>query len=258
MKLSGNTVLITGGASGIGFEMAKVFLARNNKVIITSRNLKKLEKAKKELGDITIIQSDVSNYDSIKALHQRISNDFPEMNILINNAGIMFTINLQDHNLSAKELTDEIDVNLKGLIWMNDIFIPLLKKNKNAATVSVSSGLAFIPLPITPIYCAAKAGVHSYTVSLRIQLRNTDVKVFELAPPATDTDLIAKFDPEDMKGTKPMSTETMVANFMKGFEKDKYEICVGQAAQLKFMSRFLPKVIMKVLSASVSNMHNKK
>ena len=83
---------------------------------------------------------------------------------------------------------------------MNDIFLPLLKKNKNAATVTVSSGLAFVPLPISPVYCATKAALHSYTLSLRAQLKNADVKVFELAPPATETELLADFNEEDMKG----------------------------------------------------------
>ena len=131
----------------------------------------------------------MSNPDSIKDLYEQVSKEFPGLNVLINNAGVMLSVNLQDHNLSAAELTREIDVNVKGTIWMNDAFLPLLKKNKNAATVSVSSGLAFVPLPISAVYCATKAALHSYTLSLREQLRNTDVKVFELAPPATETEV---------------------------------------------------------------------
>ncbi|MBT8394462.1 MAG: SDR family NAD(P)-dependent oxidoreductase, partial [Bacteroidia bacterium] len=160
MNLNGNNILITGGSSGIGFEMAKQFIAAKNKVIITGRNMDRLENAKQKLGDVTIIQSDVSNPDSIKELYEQVLKEFPDLNVLINNAGVMSTINLQDHNLSANELTKEIDINVKGTIWMNDAFLPLLKKNKNAATVMVSSGLAFVPLPISPVYCATKAAVH--------------------------------------------------------------------------------------------------
>ncbi|MEZ5044037.1 MAG: SDR family NAD(P)-dependent oxidoreductase [Saprospiraceae bacterium] len=257
MHLNGNTVLITGGSSGIGFEMAKAFLGAKNKVIITGRNMDKLEKAKRELGEVNIIQSDVSNPDSIKKLFEQVSKDFPDLNVLINNAGVMFTINLQDHNLSANELTKELDINVKGTIWMNDTFLPLLKKNKNAAIVMVSSGLAFVPLPISPIYCAAKAAVHSYALSLRAQLKNTTVKVFELAPPATETELLAAFSEEDMEGTAMMKAQTLVAHFLKGFAKDKYEICPGQANQLKFMSRFFPGFILKQLSKPVDRMHAK-
>lgn len=255
MNISGNTILITGGSAGIGFEMAKAFLAAKNEVIITGRNMDKLEQAKQKLGDVTIIQSDVSDPDSIKELYEQVSKEFPGLNVLINNAGVMFTINLQDHNLSAVELTKEIDINMKGTIWMNDAFLPLLKKNKNAATVTVSSGLAFVPLPISPVYCASKAAIHSYTLSLRAQYKNTGVKVFELAPPATETELIAGFSEEDMEGTSPMSVEALVAAFLKGLSKDKYEICPGQASQLKFMSRFFPKFILKQLSKPVDRMH---
>ena len=146
MDLSGNTILITGGTSGIGLEMAKEFLARNNKVIITGRNQAKLDKAKETLEGVVAIQSDVSDSNSIKELYEQVSKDFPELNILINNAGVMFTINLQDHKLSPDALTKELDINVKGVIWMNDTFLPLLKSNKNAATVSVSSGVAFVAL----------------------------------------------------------------------------------------------------------------
>jgi len=257
MNLSGNTILITGGTSGIGLEMAKAFLAKNNKVIITGRNQEKLDKAKETLGDVIAIQSDVSDSDSIKALYEQVSKDFPELNILINNAGVMHTIDLQAHELSAEALTKELDINVKGVIWMNDAFLPLLKKNTNAATVSVSSGLAFAPLPISPIYCATKAALHSYTQSLRVQLSNTNISVFELAPPATETELLASFDEEDMEGTNVMSTKDMVAAFLKGFTKDNYEICPGQASQLKFMGRFFPKFILGQLSKPVSRMHSK-
>ncbi|MBX2843805.1 MAG: SDR family NAD(P)-dependent oxidoreductase [Flammeovirgaceae bacterium] len=138
---------------------------------------------------------------------------------------------------------------------MNDAFLTLLKGKKNAATVTVSSGLAFMPLPISPVYCASKAALHSYTLSLRAQLKNTSTKVFELAPPATDTELLSQFDEEDMKGSTPMPLKNMVADFLKGFSKDKFEICPGQASQLKFMSRFFPSFILKVLSKPVDRMH---
>lgn len=255
MNLSGNTILITGGSSGIGFEMAKEFLKNKNKVIITGRNEQRLQKVRDELVGVVAIKSDVSKHDDILKLYQQIEKDFPDLNFLINNAGIMWTINLQDHKLSADDLTKEFDINVKGTIWMNDVFLPLLKRNKNAATVTVSSGLGFVPLPISPIYCASKAALHSYTLSLREQLRNTTTKVFELAPPATETELLADFDEEDMKGITAMPVQKMVADFLKGFSKDKYEICPGQASQLRFMSRFFPGFILKQLSKTVDRMH---
>ena len=241
MNISENTILITGGSSGIGFEMARQFLKRNNKVIITGRNKQKLEKSKQQLDGVTAIQNDVSNPDDIGKLYQQVAKDFPDLNILINNAGIMRTINLQDNNLSAVELAKEIDINLKGTLLMNNAFLPLLKQNNNSAIINVSSGLAFVPLPITPVYCSTKAAIHSYSLSLRAQLRNTDIKVFELAPPLTKTELIVVFE-EYMRGNPIMPAEDMVADFLKGLSKDEYEIRVGQANQLKFMSRFFPEI----------------
>jgi len=255
MNLNGNTVLITGGSSGIGYEIAKQFLNRDNKVIITGRNEQKLQKAKEQLNYVTTIQSDVSNPDEIENLYQQIAKDFPNLNILINNAGIMWKINLQDHNHSALELTKELDVNVKGPIWMTNAFLSLLKENTEAAIVNVSSGLAFVPLPISPVYSSTKAALHFYTLSLREQLRNTNIKVFELAPPTTQTELLGVFNKEDMKGTSQMSVEDMVFDFLKGFSKDEYEIRPGQANQLKFMSRFFPNFILKQLSKNVDLMH---
>jgi len=170
----------------------------------------------------------------------------------------MISRSLQDHKLSADDLTKELEINLKGPILMNDAFLPLLKGKKNAATVNVSSGLAFVPLPIAPVYCATKAAIHSYSLSLRAQLRNTTIKVFELAPPATQTDLLANFSEVDMKGTTLMPVQAMVADFLKGFSNDKYEICPGQSSQLKFMSRYFPGFILKQLSKTVDSMHASK
>jgi len=254
MKLSGNTILITGGTSGIGYEMAKEFIKNKNTVIVTGRNEEKFQKVKNDLKGVVTIKSDVSNPDDVKALYEHVAKDYPSLNVLINNAGIMVEINLQKHQLSSTDLTKEIDINVKGTIWMNDAFIPLLKKNRNAATVTVSSALAFVPLAIAPVYCAAKAALHSYSLSLREQLRNTDVKVFELAPPATQTELLAGFNEEDFKGVPVMPVQAMVASFFKGLSNDKFEICPGQSSQLRFMSRFFPGFILKQLSKSVTRM----
>ncbi|MGL1902129.1 MAG: SDR family NAD(P)-dependent oxidoreductase [Fibrobacterales bacterium] len=257
MKLTNNTILITGGSSGIGFQMAKVLLKRNNVVIITGRNQEKLDDVKSRLPGITTIQSDVSNPQDVQELYTQVSTEYPDLNILINNAGIMWTINLQDHSYNLEELTKELDINVKGTIWMNDLFLPLLKKNKNSATVTVSSGLAFVPLPISPVYCATKAALHSYTQSLREQLCNSDVSVFELAPPATATELLDTFDEENLKGISVMSVKDMVDAFMVGFAKNRLEIRPGQSNQLRFMSRFFPRFILKQMSKTVQTMHAK-
>ena len=259
MKISGNTILITGGTSGIGFELAKQLHAAGNIIIITGRDQAKLQKAKEKLPQVHTIRSDVSKIENIQALYAQVIKEFPELNILINNAGIMKTINLQNTTESLEALTEEIDTNLHGPIRMTQIFLQHLKTKAEAGIMIVSSGLAFVPLPTSPVYCATKAGLHSYTQSLRVQLKNTNVKVFELAPPATETELLAgSMSVEDRKGVSIMNVQHMVMEAVQGLQTNKFEIRPGQSNQLKFMSRVAPDFILKQLSKPVDRMHSVK
>lgn len=254
MKTNGHTVLVTGGSSGIGFEFCRQLLALGNTVVATGRDEAKLQTAKSRLPALNIVRSDVSRPDEIETLLSRMTSDFPRLNVLINNAGVMRTINMHDASIDLEGLTREIDVNLKGPLRMAKAFLPHLKKQDEAAIVNVSSGLAFVPLPISPVYCATKAGLHSFSLSLRVQLKNTRVKVFEVAPPATATELLAGMDQEDMKGVPIMKVDEMVAASIKGFAADRYEIRPGQANGLKFMSRVAPDFILGQLGKSVDRM----
>jgi uncharacterized oxidoreductase len=254
MKLSGNTILITGGTSGIGLELTKQLVAKQNTVIITGRNKEKLDQAKAQFPQVHVIQSDVSQPKEIQLLFDKVTREFPDLNFLINNAGIMRMINLTVAKIPSEDLTQEIDINLKGPIRMVDAFLPHLRKKPNGAIVNVSSGLAFVPLPTAPVYCSTKAALHSFTLSLRVQLKGTNVRVFELAPPATQTELLSDFDPEDMKGISIMKVDEMVRVALKGIERDEFEIRPGQSNQLKFMSRLAPDFILKQMSKPVDRM----
>ncbi|MBC7541937.1 MAG: SDR family NAD(P)-dependent oxidoreductase [Candidatus Sericytochromatia bacterium] len=254
MNLSDNTILITGGTSGIGFELASQLLKLGNTVIITGRNQARLEAAQGKLPGVHTVQSDASDPQAIQALYAKVTAEFPELNILINNAGIMRRINLHDEGCDLEDLTAEIETNLNGPIRMAKQFLPHLKARKAAAIMNVSSGLAFVPLPISPVYCATKAGLHSFTQSLRVQLKNTHVKVFELAPPLTETNLIDGFDPNDMKDVKAMGVVEMVNTAIKGMNDDRFEIRPGQANALKLMSRVAPQFILNQLSKSADSM----
>ena len=254
MNISNQTLLITGGASGIGLEFVKQLLPLNNTILITGRDQSKLDKAKKQFPKVYTYQSDVSDPAAIKTLFERVTKEHPELSILINNAGIMKSINLHDKNADLVELTKEIDINLAGPIRMTQVFLPHLKSKNSAAIVNVSSGLAFVPLPISPVYCSTKAALHSYTQSLRVQLKNTNIKVFELAPPATQTDLLGDFAEQDMKGITVMKVEAMVAFAIKGLQSNVLEIRPGQSNQLKFMSRLAPQFILNQMSKPVERM----
>ena len=253
--MSDNTILITGGTSGIGLELATQLLKLGNTVIVTGRDQAKLDQIKAKLPNIHALQSDVSDPEAIVVLYERITKDFPNLNVIINNAGMMRKINLHDQNDDLVSLTREIETNLLGLIWMVKQFLPHLKTQKSAAIVNVSSGLAFIPLPIAPIYSATKAGIHSFTQSLRIQLKNTNIQVFELAPPGTKTPLFkGDFTTEDMGGTKWMDVEVLTKHAIRGLSKDVLEIRPGLSNFLKVMSRVAPQWMLKQLGKSTDTM----
>ncbi len=256
MKMSGNTILITGGSSGIGFELAKQLLALGNTVVATGRNVPNLETARGKLRGLHAIRSDVSEPVAIRSLHEQVVHDFPALNMLINCAGIMRKIDMQNVGANIEDVTREVDINLNGTIWMDLQFLPHLKRQDNAAIVNISSGLAFVPLPISPIYSATKAAIHAFTLSLRVQLKNTNVKVFELAPPGTDTPLFhGDFTKEDTGGMKPMPVETLAKRAIAGMEKGVLEIRPGLANALKFGSRVAPNFMLIQTSKSVDLMH---
>jgi uncharacterized oxidoreductase len=254
MRLRSNTILITGGAGGIGYELAKQLTALGNTILVTGRDQAKMDRAKAAFPNIHTFQSDVSDPEAIATLYADVTRQFPELNILINNAGIMRKINIHDKAGSLGDITREIEINLSGPIRMVKQFLPHLKTKSEAAIMNVSSSLAFVPLPISPVYCATKAGLHSFTESLRAQLKNTSVKVFELAPPMIQTELLGDFDVEDMKGASAMKVEDMVQVAVKGMQTNRFEIRPGQANQLKMMSRLAPGFILKQMSRSVDRM----
>ncbi|WP_213775254.1 SDR family NAD(P)-dependent oxidoreductase [Bradyrhizobium sp. dw_78] len=259
MEICDNTILITGGTSGIGFELAAQLLARGNKLIVTGRSQSNLDAASAALPGIHAVKSDVSDPGSIADLYQHVAEEFPRMKMLINNAGVMRKINLQTAGSDLQDITREIEINLSGSIRMVMQFLPLLKKQNKGAIVNVSSGLAFVPFAISPVYSATKAALHSFTQSLRIQLKNTNVSVFELAPPFTETPLFKDgFQTADFLGVKAMDVHTLARYAIEQIEKDCLEIRPGLSNRLKLMSRVAPDIIFKQLSKSVENMHAEK
>lgn len=246
MKLQNNTILITGGTSGLGYEFASKLLTLGNTVIITGRNLARLNEMQKKLPGIHTFQSDVSDPEAITQLYANVIKQFPALNMLINNAGEMRIINLNDPSTALTDITREVEINLMGPIRMVQQFLPYLKKQKNAAIINVTSGIALTPFPISPIYGATKSGLRSYTKSLRVQLKNTGVKVFELVAPGSSTPLndqfmnIDGFDPKMM-----MDPGKLIDAAIKGLEKNDFEIYPGLAKMLKIMSRLAPAFLLK-------------
>ena len=249
MVLKNSTVLITGGTSGIGLEFVNQLTQQGATIIITGRNADKLNQVKAQFPNIQVIQSDVGRQKEIELLHKEVTQQYPQLNILINNAGIMRNVDLQSTKYGIENIADEIEINLSGTIRMVHQFLPHLKLKKSAAIINVSSGLAFVPFPLSPVYSAAKAGVHAYTKVLRLQLKNTNVKVFELAPPSTDTPLQNEFSGL-FDSNQNMKVEKMVNIAIQGILKDKLEIKPGMANVLKAMSRIAPNFIFNQINKS--------
>ncbi len=243
MNLRRKTILITGGTSGIGHELARQLLARENVVLLTGRDPAKLEATRRTLPGAHLFTSDVSDPQSIAALHQSVLEQFPALDVLINNAGVMRNLDLNAPR-ELKDLTREIEINLCGPMWMTQQFLPHLKTRPEAAIVNVSSGLAFVPLPSSPVYCATKAALHSYSQSLRVQLAGTRVAVIELAPPAVDTPLIRGKFPGIVKSMQGMEVEILVGRVLQAIEAGKLEIRPGLSNLLKVMSRVAPGFIL--------------
>jgi uncharacterized oxidoreductase len=188
MELSGNTILVTGGASGIGFGLAERFAARGNTVIICGRRRDKLDEAIARIPSAKTRVADIAQHTHRRELFEWVAAEFPETNVLVNNAGIQ-----RRSDIREKETWDvthsEIAINLEAPIDLARLFYAHLASKPSAAIINVTSGLSFAPLANVPVYCATKAALHSFTLSLRHQTASSAVEVIEVIPPAVDTDL---------------------------------------------------------------------
>ena len=251
MRLNDRTVLITGGTSGIGFELARRLLARGNAVVVTGRDEERLAVARAALPGLHAIRSDVSDPAAIDTLHDQVIARFPALDVLINNAGVMRNLRLREEH-ALHDLTRELDVNLAGPIRMVQRFLPHLLSRPEAEIVNVSSGLAFVPFPPAPIYSAAKAGLHAYTEVLRVQLRGTGVSVIELAPPGTDTPLYHGEFARETAGTKPMPLGVLADKTVAALAASRAEIRPGLSNVLNFMSRAAPAFMLNQLARATT------
>ncbi len=242
--------MITGGATGIGFALAEKFVSAGSVVSVCGRRKSRLRLAKHKLPAIHIRQCDVSVESERRSLVRWTTTRFPNLNILINNAGIQRQMDFKSPTvrklLSPKD--DEVAINLAAPIRLCALFTPILSKKKNAAIVNISSGLAFVPIAMIPVYCATKAAIHSFTTSLRHQLLDTSVRVFEAAPPTTDTELDRSFAGEQEREYRGISPQKVAAEIIEGMKADKEEIVVGEAQGLYQASHRDPEAIFRQLN----------
>ncbi len=249
MKTSNNTILITGGGSGIGLEMAKLF-SSDNTVIITGRTADKLHKAVKELPNVKSITADINNAEDVDNLVEKLHADHPDLNIVINNAGLAHYFRLTDPNANAFEKAgEEIMTNYLSIVRLTEKLLPLLQKQQEAAFVNVSSIAAFSPGVVLPGYAVSKAALHSYSQVLRISLEKLDkqpvVKVFELMPPLVNTSFS-----KDIGGENGISPQDVALELKKALENDTYEIHVGATAEFYKLYLSSPEAALQAINAT--------
>ena len=231
MQISGNTILITGGGSGIGRGLAEAFHREGNQVIIAGRRKKLLDETVAANPGMKAVVLDIDNAEAVRTFAERIKKDYPTLNVVIQNAGMMKAEHLREGNTADAEAT--ITTNLLGPIRLTAALLPHLLKQPKAAIMTVSSGLAFVPLAMTPTYCATKAALHSYTQSLRYQLKNSSVQVLELIPPYVQTELSG---PRQASDPNAMPLKDYISESMSILKNspEATEICAERAKQLRF------------------------
>jgi uncharacterized oxidoreductase len=229
MRITGNTILITGGATGIGYAMAEAFLEAGNEVVICGRREDRLIEAQKDHPNLHIKQCDVSSEANCRALVDWVTTDFPGINILVNNAGIQRDIDFTQGIDDFLSGPSEIKINLETPILLSGLFVPHLSGKSEASIINVSSGLGFVPAAKMPVYSASKAGLHAFSMALRRQLEDMGIRVFEVVPPAVDTELNPEGRAKRGGFHVDLKPKEFVAAVMQGLERDQFEIGYGMS-----------------------------
>lgn len=238
-------VFITGGSSGIGFELARQMVTQRSIVIICGRSQKKLDDAKRKVPELVTIRCDITQAEDRTALLRQVSAQFNGLNMLINNAGIAQRYLLTKAGGLESEIVAEWQTNFLAPVLLTQQFLPLLTQN-NGTVVNVSSGLAYIPLSIEPSYCASKAALHSMTMSMRVQFAKRGIKVVEIFYPAVDTPFQGGHAPDN--AMKPDEAARLA---LKGLNTGKDEIRVGGASLLFRLSRLMPNRALKIINRMI-------
>jgi uncharacterized oxidoreductase len=235
MKHTQHTVLITGGATGIGFALAQKFHSAGNRVILVGRSAEALAQAQSALPAVEIYAADISLADA----RERLVAQFPDVSVLVNNAGVQ--VNTRIENASPQEIERELNINFLAPVLLTRTYLPLLMQQPTAAIVNVTSGLALVPKEVAAIYCASKAALHSFSKALRWQLEPSNVRVFEVLPPLVDTAMTAG------RGKGKISAAQLADEFWQGFKADRYEMLIGKAKLLALINRIAPAVAEKIM-----------
>ncbi|MEM6522716.1 MAG: SDR family NAD(P)-dependent oxidoreductase [Bacteroidota bacterium] len=239
MNVSNNKVLITGGSSGIGLALAAKLKSLNNYVVVTGRDQSKLDMAASKYK-VDTYRCDLADPNGVKALIKAVKEQHPDINLVINNAGLQYNYDFTG-DVSFDKIEYEVEVNFNVVAKLCSAFLPMLLGDKESAIVNVSSGLAISPKKSAPVYCATKAGVHMFTKALRYQMEGTNVKVFEVLPPLVDTPMT------EGRGKGKMTPDAVAEEFIRGFEKNRFEMNIGKVKLLRMIQRISPAIADSIL-----------
>ena len=242
MNLSDNTILVTGGGSGIGLALAKAFaLHSGNTIIVCGRNAQKLETVHEKNSAIITFPCDIASDQDQQRLVEAVTQKYPNLNILINNAGIQHNYNFTGTQNHTALIEEEVNINFLAPAKLTDRLLPVLMQQPSAAIVNVTSALAVIPKQSAPIYCATKAAMHNFTMALRYQLENTPVKVFEIIPALVDTEMTRG------RGKGKITPEALAKEALRGLESNRDEIRIEKTKMLFALHRLLPSVANRII-----------
>jgi short-subunit dehydrogenase involved in D-alanine esterification of teichoic acids len=240
MKLSGNKILITGATSGIGEALLKRFLDLDNEIIAVGRNQSKLDQLAQQSPSTIPYKCDLANIAEVIELADFVKAEHPDLNILINNAGIQYNYSFSTKESRINEIEEELKINLISPAILTQVLFSTLAQNNSSAIVNVSSALGIVPKKEAAVYCASKAGLHLFSKALRYDAKK--VKVFEIIPSLVETNMTKG------RGKGKITPNELVAEFIKAFNKDKLEINIGKVKLLRLIHRISPQIAQRIIN----------
>jgi uncharacterized oxidoreductase len=241
MQLTHQTILITGGTSGIGYELGQALLAKNNKVILLGRNRQQLEKAAEQ--GFEAIACDLAKTEEVEAAAVRIQNDFSDISVLFNNAGVQYNYHFTEEVVAPQKIRQEIEINISGQILLTQLLLPLLSTADQALIVNTTSGLGAFPKADGLVYSATKAAMRNFTIGLRYALQDTVVKVSEFIPPVTDTGMTAG------RSEKKMPVGKLIASILPQLEKERKIATVPAMRVFLWIAFLFPGLANRILTS---------
>jgi len=239
MKISGNTILITGGGSGIGLALARTFVRNKNTVLVCDVNKNNLARSKREIPEIHTYLCDVTRPADRNRLRNNIRKSFPNINVLVNNAAICQILDFTN-DIPPAAIKREVMINYVAPVELIRMFLPLILQNSNAAIVNLLSRTSYAPEHTIAVYSGTKAALHSFTKSLRLQLKKKPVRIFEVFPPRTDTAMNRRWN------IKKRSPDFVADGILKGMASGKKQIWVGLYKPYFFVSKLVKSVYWKI------------